>query len=95
MVNREERHGDRRRCEYPDCPARDSEDDIAGKDLVKSVEDRVIKLEGHHDDDLADVYARINAVDEKLDRKFSWIIGIGIAQLALFVVTTVTNHLNK
>lgn len=89
-------HGERRKsCRYPDCPARDSEETIAGKDYVDSLEARLIKLENHHDSDMNLAFSKIDSVDNKFDKKFTWIIGIGVTQLALFAVSIIVNHLNK
>ena len=89
-------HVERRKtCRYPDCPARDTEETIAGREFVDSLEARVIKLENTHATDMNTAYSKIGEVDKKFDAKFTWIIGIGVAQLAAFAVSIVVNHLSK
>ena len=85
----------RKPCDYPDCPLKEAENDIAGKMFVNSLEERLVKLEITHATDVSAVYKKVDSVDDKFDRKFNAIIILGITQLALFVGSVIINHLNN
>jgi hypothetical protein len=80
------------RCKYPDCPLRDTEDDIAGKSFVESLEERLVKLENTHQTDVHIIDKKLEDIDRKYDAKFMWIIGVGVVQLAGFAIMIISNH---